>query len=159
MSEDFEWDLTMMYLIHRALRRDLTSFSLTLRDPSEPLKHESTRAAFADRWSFFRRTLHHHHSGEDAVIWPYMRAARPQTRELMDAMEAEHSLLEPAINSVQGGVGRLMDSTVVQRHELADRVDALAKILGDHLDHEEREAVPLLTVTIDEKTAKRFERQ
>jgi len=158
MSADYEWDLTMMYLIHRALRRDLKAFAVTLRDPNDPLRDDLLRDGFAYRWSFFSRTLHHHHSGEDAVIWPYMRAARPDTRELMDAMEAEHSLLEPLMNAVQSGVGRLEATTKDQRRALADQVDALGQVLGDHLDHEERDALPLLTFTIDEKTAKRFER-
>lgn len=129
-------DLTMMYAVHDAFRRDL-ALLLSSADSTDP----ADRAAFAAGWARFRDYLVIHHVAEDDSLWPPMRrrlADQPAGTALLDTMEVEHGLIDPLIAEIDdavasGGFGRLRDP-----------VEKLSRSLLDHLDHEEAEALPLL---------------
>ena len=61
-------DHTGMYVMHHAFRRDLRMF--TAAAAATPLDDRDTWRALEARWRGFARILHHHHSGEDRVLWP-----------------------------------------------------------------------------------------
>ena len=81
-------DMTMMYLMHHALRRDLAAFAAAAT--ATPVTDRQAWAALAARWELFSTALHHHHSGEDAHVWPLLTertddAGRAVLAELDDA--------------------------------------------------------------------------
>jgi hypothetical protein len=79
------------------------------------------------RWEMFRRQLLIHHQAEDEIVWPLVRQRigdDPGALALLDEMEAEHARIDP-----------LLDSGDVR---------ALSALLDVHLEHEEREALPLI---------------
>jgi hemerythrin-like domain-containing protein len=133
-------DMTMMLVIHDALRRDLESIARAAAvTGDDPARLHATNFG----WQLFKTFLTLHHTTEDAVLWPRMRelvAGRPDDLELLDAMEAEHARIEPLLAAVEaeladqeGGHARLGDAT-----------DALAAEVKAHLSHEERDALPLI---------------
>jgi iron-sulfur cluster repair protein YtfE (RIC family) len=137
-------DMTMMYVFHDALRRDLDRIvRLTARTDDDP-RHVLRTAA---GWEMFKSYLHVHHTTEDEMLWPPMRqalAADSAGATLLDAMEAEHSAIDPLLAAI--------DAALADRDSgpgrLAELADALAAALRGHLDHEEKDGLPLVDATI-----------
>ena len=63
-------DMTMMYVMHHAFRRDLAAFAAAAA--ATPVADREAWAALAERWELFSSALHHHHSGEDTGLWPLL---------------------------------------------------------------------------------------
>jgi hypothetical protein len=134
-------DLTIMIAAHDAFRRDLTRLARTASaaNLSEPAKRQSVAAG----WELFKRELHIHHTAEDEIIWPALRprlAHSPTALSVLDAMEAEHELIDPLLASV--------DAAFARHEPAADVIDALTSALTGHLAHEERDGLPLIGVAL-----------
>lgn len=141
-------DMTGMYVVHHAFRRDLERFVAAVR--RTPLNEHPTWRALEDRWARFAHELHEHHTKEDVGIWPLLLERVDDTdRSVLDAMEAEHGLVDPLLERVEGGLARLAHRhrSVVTEHEraeLADAVDELRTTLHQHLSHEEEDAIRII---------------
>ena len=137
-------DMQVMYLMHHAFRRDLRKLGAAV--PRTPVDDTATWAALAERWGRFSEILHHHHSGEDAGIWPYLlERAHPAERQTLLDMEAEHALIDPLLQSCGEGFAALAaGGTTELRAALAVRLAEAQQLLGNHLKHEETEAMVIL---------------
>jgi iron-sulfur cluster repair protein YtfE (RIC family) len=149
------FDATIMLAMHDAFRRDLAHLGRAANVRAADLEDAERRAAVMAGWEVFKTQLHHHHTAEDADLWPRMRnhlADRPDDLALLDAMEQEHQRIIPLLAAV--------DSAFADRdhgHErLGDAVDALATELPSHLAHEEREALPLANRALTAKDWRAF---
>lgn len=128
-------DFTMMYAVHDAFRRDLALLVTAADDRTGNLR------AFREGWTAFKYYLNIHHTAEDGVLWPPLRGrigADPEQSALLDAMEAEHAVLDPMMDAIDaqlasGDTSRLREET-----------EELCKALMAHLDHEEVEGLPLV---------------
>ena len=137
-----EADLGVMLAAHRAFRRDVTTLArsatrATLRDPVR-------RVTIGAGWEVFRRQLLLHHQAEDTWVWPLLRsrlAEHAAALSVLDEMAAEHGLIDPLLAAVD----QAFDD---QRMPLSDVIGELATTLGGHLDHEERDALPLIGATL-----------
>lgn len=140
-----ETDLEMLYLIHDAFRRDAQRLARVAEDgvSEDPAVHDAVLVG----WHGFSRELHHHHSIEDEMFWPRMRTRledEPDALAVLDAMEAEHALLDPALATVEAA----FDDREHGPDVLAERLDAVVHLLRSNLAHEEKDAVPLMARTI-----------
>ena len=95
-------DLTIMIAAHDAFRRDLTRLARTASaaNLSDPARRRSVAAG----WDLFKRQLHLHHTAEDEVIWPVLRPRLAHSQaalSVLDAMEAEHELIDPLLAAVE----------------------------------------------------------
>src|SRR5690348_479849 len=94
-NTSFSHDMTMMYVMHDALRRELGHMSaLAARTDVDPREVFRT----APGWQLFKDSLHIHHTAEDVALWPAVRAAVDGKAELvavLDAMEDEHARIDP----------------------------------------------------------------
>jgi hypothetical protein len=137
-------DLSGMFLIHHAFRRDLRAFAAAVA--ATPASDTATWRALRDRWALFGTFLHHHHTTEDEAIWPLlMRRVDAQGRETLEAMEAEHGEIDPLLAACGQGFAALAggaDEDV--RRSLEIRMVAAGELLGRHLAHEETEALVLV---------------
>ena len=134
-------DLTIMLAAHDAFRRDLTRLVRTAAaaDLSDPARRQSVEAG----WELFKHQLHLHHTAEDEIIWPTLRprlAHSAASLSVLDAMEAEHALIDPLLAGV--------DTEFAGGDRLADVIDALTSALTSHLVHEERDGLPLIGVAL-----------
>jgi hypothetical protein len=134
-------DLTVMIAAHDAFRRDLTRLARTAgaANLSDPARRQSVAAG----WDVFKRQLHLHHTTEDELIWPMLRprlAHSEAALSVLDAMEAEHGLIDPLLAAV--------DAEFAGGDRLADVIDALTSALTGHLRHEERDGLPLIGVAL-----------
>ncbi len=148
----FTMDMTMMYAIHDALRRELERIArVTTRIDDDP--RQVLRTAVG--WEMFKRYLHAHHTAEDETVWPVMKrllAGRPDDLALLAAMESEHAAIDPLLEAV--------DVAIADRdsgpQRLRDLVDALVTGLSGHLKHEENEALALIDATLNEQQFQRL---
>jgi len=138
-------DLIGMYTIHHAFRRDLDRFVVTV--PRTALLHEQRWEALRRRWQRFALILHRHHAGEDAGLWPMMldradAAGDTEARTTLEAMESEHSHIDPLLEACAELFARLAGGAAAQdRTELERQLVATRARLGEHLAHEERDAM------------------
>jgi hemerythrin-like domain-containing protein len=107
-------DVTMMYLLHDAMRRDLDRVGTGLaRLAVRP--EASLRIAIGRCWAEFAANMHHHHASEDTKVWPVLRQRFPAAGALLAAMESEHAVVGPAMNDA---------GTAVRRHDRQRRAPA-----------------------------------
>ena len=137
-------DMTMMYVMHHAFRRDLAV--LAAAAAVTPATDRTAWRALADRWALFAEALHLHHSGEDRGLWPRLLAvATAEEAEVLEAMEAEHEGIDPMLTACASGFARLREHPDDDaRAALAVRLAAARAQLGEHLRHEETEAIAII---------------
>ena len=139
--------MTMMFVMHDALRRELERIArLTARTDDDP-KHILRTAA---GWEMFKSYLHAHHTSEDELLWPPLRKALADDSDgvaLLDAMEAEHAAIDPLHDAI--------DAALADRNSgparLGELADALASGLRGHLTHEEQRGLLLIDSIITER--------
>lgn len=97
----FTNDMTMMYVMHDALRRELRHLTaLAARTDVDPREVLRTTPG----WELFTTVLHAHHGAEDDALWPGIREAVGDDKgplALLDAMDAEHAMIEPGLAAVE----------------------------------------------------------
>ena len=133
-------DTRMMGIVHGALRRDLERARLVLESHAVP---DARRAALAEHLVWAMDFLHHHHQGEDAGLYPLVRRKDPSLTPVLDAMDAEHHAITPAMDEVTAAARAWADDPG-QQERVAAAVAALRTVLDPHLRHEEVEMMPLV---------------
>ncbi|QJY45870.1 nitroreductase/quinone reductase family protein [Pseudonocardia broussonetiae] len=148
-------DVSAMHVMHRAFRRDLARFAVAV--PATPPGDRDAWERLGRRWRLFASVLHKHHASEDAGLWPLLRerATDPAARATLDAMEAEHDLVDPLLAACAAGFARGGPA----RDRLAVDIAALADALGAHLDHEEADALALVQTHLTQDDWARVERE
>ncbi|WP_324788398.1 hemerythrin domain-containing protein [Streptomyces sp. H51] len=148
MSQEFRnLDMTMMFAIHDALRRELERIArITARVEEDPRRVLGTAVG----WELFKKFLTIHHTSEDVTVWPVMQealAGRPDELALLEAMEAEHAVIDPLLAEI--------DAALADRDSGLERLGGLTETLharvGGHLDHEERDALKLMDLTMSQE--------
>jgi hemerythrin-like domain-containing protein len=141
-------DMSAMYVMHHAFRRDLARFERAVR--RTPLEDAGTWRALADRWQQFGMVLHHHHTVEDTTIWPPLlarcgAAGDEAGRATLTAMQAEHETIDPQLTACATGFAAMaQDPRADVRDRLADDLATMHDGLHRHLAHEETDALPLV---------------
>lgn len=138
-------DTAMMGIVHDALRRDLRRVQEALAAEPPPER----RRPLAEHLTWMVDFLHAHHSGEDDGLYPMVRAANPDAGAVLDAMDADHQAIHPAMDAVTAEAHRWARSgSDEDRAALLTALDALADTLLPHLDREESEAMPVVSATL-----------
>jgi hemerythrin-like domain-containing protein len=135
--------LLAMNAAHAAFRRDLERLATAAAaqaDLRDPARHASVLVG----WATFKNQMRKHHEGEDRYIWPRLRERLEDgdaALVVLDEMDAEHARIEPLLKAVDDALdGARHDGQV----HLAHVVDELITVLTEHLEHEERQALPLI---------------
>jgi hypothetical protein len=137
----------MNTIIHIALRRDLDRSAAVLAAPMS----DEQRDSLCRHMSWMLDLLHHHHVNEDEGVWPRVLGKRPDLQGMVDEMEAEHEALAAAAEGLRAAAAQYAaDSSDDKRQALAVAVTHMQETTLPHLDHEEREAMPLVVETLDD---------
>ena len=148
----YKLDMSMMFAMHDALRRDLERVGrIAGRLDDDPAK----RLRAAAGWELFKRFLVNHHESEDEALWPALRAAvaaRPDQAALVDALEAEHAVIDPLLAAIDAAAADPDGG-----HErFGGLVDELIIELSAHLTHEEKDGLPLIDIAVTEEQWQHF---
>ena len=141
-------DMSAMYVMHHAFRRDLGQFERAAR--GTPLDDAEVWRALAHRWQQFGMVLHHHHTVEDTTIWPPLLARCGAAGDhvgsaTLAAMQAEHETIDPQLAACSTGFAAMAQNPNGDvRQSLAEDLAAIRENLHAHLAHEETEALPLV---------------
>jgi hypothetical protein len=140
-------DVSTMYFMHFGFRRDLDAFVAAARTP---VADRARWRALRGRWAKFALVLQHHHTVEDEALWPVLveRARAVGDADAvatLDAMEAEHSEIDPMLEGCTVDLDRLAETADEDaRSAFEVRVVAFRERLGRHLAHEETDAMALV---------------
>jgi iron-sulfur cluster repair protein YtfE (RIC family) len=141
-------DMSAMYVMHHAFRRDLGRFETAVR--RTPLDDAEVWRALAQRWQQFGMVLHHHHTVEDTTIWPPLfarcgSAGDDAATATLEAMQAEHETIDPQLSACSTGFAAMaQDPRPEIRDRLAEDLATIRDGLHRHLAHEETDALPLV---------------
>jgi hemerythrin-like domain-containing protein len=143
-------DVRDMIVVHTAILRE---FRLA---PSAVRRVEAgaaKRAAVIDRHlGFLRDLIHHHHVGEDALLWPKMRERIPAPAvKFLDEVEAQHVGIDAALQGVTTARAQwTADPSAANRDVLVADLERLYQLLKQHLDLEESAVLPLAATVLTE---------
>ncbi len=152
-----------MYVMHFAFRRDLAD--LVGAAARTPVEDNATWTKLRDYFDLFAELLHHHHTAEDAHLWPALAGAvgahgTPADRSCISAMEDEHAAIGPALDRCRQGLQALLaDPSLSRRDDLHGRLADARDIIEGHMSHEESETLPLVSRVMDPATYAEVERR
>jgi len=124
--------LTGFLMMHAGFRAEFGRLAEACANPSDNAHEE----LLEEQLALVLEMLHAHHSHEDAVLWPTLLHRAPGAADELAELESEHSLLDPLIAAASDRGAALA--------ERADTLRRLHDVVNEHLDHEERIALPLM---------------
>lgn len=152
-------DMYPMYLMHHAFRRDLDRFvAAATRTPADDRR---TWHRLVRRWDVFAKALHDHHRSEDRYIWPYLAGRVDDAeRRVLAEMEAEHGRIDPLLAACRHGLESMTEAASEERRTtLRATLEAARNVLGEHLGHEETDAIPVIQRRIPLEEWRRLEKE
>jgi hemerythrin-like domain-containing protein len=143
-------DTASMVVVHRVFRRE---FRLLHQMVGAVGPADVDRSAIvAKHLTEMVTALHHHHTGEDELLWPLLleRAALPG--ELLDRMERQHESIGELLDSVAALVpGWATRADQSSRDILVGLLEQVSAGLAEHLDDEESQVLPVVERHITEQ--------
>jgi len=136
-------DTYEMVFVHNCFRRQFGALPGLVRAvPDGDTARARTVVGFVDELTAM---LHHHHSGEDDLMWPLLLERAPMDSALILRMEEQHERIAE-IYQQAGVLGRDFAASAdpVCRQEFAQALTDLAAGLGEHLADEETFVLPLV---------------
>lgn len=138
-----------MLLIHRVIRREIGNLPGLIRGAADNPARAKIVGAHAKEMLDF---LHVHHSGEDELLYPLLRARVTLDGDLIDRMESQHAQVDLAIRELNSDLPAWTargDSVIGER--MAARIDSMLPVLKDHLAEEEQLILPLVSTTLSQQ--------
>ena len=143
-------DPWQMALIHRLIRRGFEQARRCVLASPDPSPERV--AALTEYLQFHLDGLHAHHSTEDELLWPELRARARMAGSLVDRMEGQHAAIHRAIEDVSTGLDAWRtDPDGTKSTALAQAIETLLGRLEEHLGEEERDVVPHIAEHITEQ--------
>jgi hypothetical protein len=136
-------DTFEMVFVHNCFRRQFQALpGLALGVPDGDTTRARTVVGFVDELTAM---LHHHHSGEDDLMWPLLLERAPMDSALILRMEEQHERIAE-IYQQAGVLGRAFAASAdpTCRQEFAQALTDLAAGLDEHLADEENFVLPLV---------------
>lgn len=150
MSSTSPIEVRDMAIIHKTFRRAFEESAQLVRANPSP---SASRVTFlSDHIDFGLKMLHHHHEGEDEILYPLLVERVPDHATRTEQIDHEHQEVKGAIDNARSACAKWRSAATSESAEtLAASLDTLNSSLMPHLDNEEREIVPLAAVTVTQK--------
>jgi hypothetical protein len=139
-----------MAIIHQTFRRAYEEGAQLVRATPTPSPGRVT--FLADHIDFGLTMLHHHHEGEDVILYPLLVQRVPDHATRTEQIDHEHQVVAGSIDAARSACSNWRAAPTGESAEsLATSLDQLNEALVPHLDNEEREVVPLAAVTVTQQ--------
>lgn len=154
-------DLLLVRLIHQSLRIDVARLSaaITALEPAGRSRRLPGIRAVFDQYC---GQLALHHSHEDDLFFPALRAVAGADVMPLSDLAAQHETLDAELQAISDGFASLADLTDnfgVNRAKVGDNLSGLEAHLGAHLDLEEATVLPLIESAFSPTEYKHLEAQ
>ncbi|MCK2214537.1 hemerythrin domain-containing protein [Actinomadura sp. ATCC 31491] len=144
---------------HRAMRGDTRRLA-RLMDGVAAGDERADAARLKAVATFTRKLcagIHHHHQAEDNVLWPVIVRSAGAEVDLSDLTD-DHAQLDPLLEEITACAARLgRDPAAAKR--LAQGLGALADLLDEHIEEEERLLFPIIEKYVSEEDWKAVENE
>lgn len=132
-----------MVVVHRLFRRE---FRLLPELVAAVPPGDTARAGLlAEHVDLVTTALHHHHEGEDELLWPKLLQRATVQTALIERMESQHGQLSAVLDDIQAVLPQFTETAAPEaRDRLADALRRASGTLDEHLGEEEREILPLV---------------
>ena len=144
-------DTRDMIVVHLFLRREFRLAPGLVRGVE---KGETRRAAtICAHLEFLTTFLHHHHVGEDQLLWPKLLERVPEElAPIVQLMEAQHERVGTVLQEIERVLPQWRSTArPAERDQLAGLLDGLYVSLCEHLDAEEERILPIAARAITEQ--------
>ncbi|NUR87554.1 MAG: hemerythrin domain-containing protein [Nonomuraea sp.] len=144
-------NLLGMKIGHRAMRGDARRLAdlmgrLANGDQRADAARRAAIGSFADKLC---AGIHHHHTAEDAVLWPVIVRSAGDAVDLSELTD-DHAQLDPLLEEIRRAAAVLKnDPSAAVR--LATGLAALADLLDEHIEEEERLIFPIIEKYVSEE--------
>jgi len=150
MSKSQPIDVRDMAIIHRTFRGAYEESARLVRAAPTPSPGRVT--FLADHIDFGIAALHHHHEGEDELLYPKLIERAPDQAPMTEHVEHEHLAIKTALEETSAACAAWRQRPSAETGEaLAAALDHLNEVVQPHLDDEEQKVVPLAAVTLTQK--------
>jgi hemerythrin-like domain-containing protein len=141
-------DTSVMPTLHTFFRRELRLAGGVVRRVADG--DRARAAVVADHLDFLARSLHHHHTIEDELLWPKLLDRVPdELAPIVHLMESQHERVDVLIQEVAQLLPAFRaDASATVRDQLAALLDELHVHLVEHLDAEEERLLPIAARTV-----------
>jgi hypothetical protein len=137
-------DTRDMYTVHAMFRREFALLPGLVRGVADQATGRARLVG--DHVRLVNTVLHHHHSAEDAFLWPLIRQRAPRDIDpVVQLLEGQHHGLDLLIKELDKRLGAWTGSADrAEGAELAAVLQRLAAGLYEHMGLEEKLALPLV---------------
>src|SRR6516162_8924701 len=143
-------DVRDMAIVHRTFRNAYEESARLVRAAPSPSPGRVT--FLADHIDFGIAALHHHHEGEDELLYPKLIERVPDQAPMTEQVEHEHLAIKTALEEASAACAAWHQRPSTETGEaLAASLDHLNQVVQPHLDDEEQKVVPLAAVTLTQK--------
>jgi hemerythrin-like domain-containing protein len=144
-------DTSVMPTLHTFFRREFRLAGTVVRGVAEG---DLARArVVADHIDYLSRSLHHHHTIEDDLMWPTLLERVPdELAPIVHLMESQHERVDGLNQEIEELLPRFRETAAADvRDRLADTLDTLHVHLVEHLDAEEERLLPIAARTMKQE--------
>lgn len=141
-------DTWEMVVVHRSFRREFRLLPEAIRMVAAG---DTKRAEhIGDFLEMLTTGLHHHHTGEDELLWPKLLGrVGSLNADLVQRMESQHEQVAELLHRVDELLPRWRARAEADvRDELASTLAEASAVLDQHLDEEEKEILPLVSIYV-----------
>jgi hypothetical protein len=143
MSTPTGVDTRDMVTVHKAFRREFAQAPALIR--GVVAGDREWAAIVADHLQLVLDMLHHHHTGEDRLLWPKLHErVEAELRPIVELMEHQHEGIHAAMDQVTEVLPRWRaEAGEAEREQLAAGFERVSTLLDEHLTAEEARLLPL----------------
>jgi hemerythrin-like domain-containing protein len=143
-------DTGAMVCVHVFLRREFRLAAGVVRDVG--VGRTRRAAVVTEHLEFLTDFLHHHHTGEDRLLWPKLLERVPEElAPVVHLMESQHERVDALLQDIAALLPIWRRHAAAEdRDRLAALLDTLYGALAEHLDAEEQRLLPLAARAVTE---------
>ena len=154
MSTGQPIDVRDMAIVHRTFRNVYEESARLVRAAPAPSPGRVT--FLADHIDFALAALHHHHEGEDELLYPKLIERVPEQAPMTEQVEHEHLTIKTALDAASAACTAWHERPFAKTGEaLAAMLEALNTVAQRHLDDDEQKMVLLAAVALTQQEGTR----